>query len=137
MHPSGMRTVCFKGHLRRDCLSHGPGVSASGSNGLYPFHQADPLGRHLWTDSPCPLHAGMHTPLWTEFLTRACENITFLLLLLRMVITSDTSENITFPQLLLRTVEMKTELLAIILCMSYTKDDDLFLCLNGMSILST
>ena len=34
------------------------------------------------------VHAGIHTPLWTEFLTHACENITFPQLRLRMVITT-------------------------------------------------
>ena len=24
-----------------------------------------------------PVHVGIHTPLWTDFLTHACENITF------------------------------------------------------------
>ena len=34
----------------------------------------------------CPVHAGIHPPKWTEFLTHACENITFPQLLLRTVI---------------------------------------------------
>ena len=61
------RCVCLGGH----CLPGGghclPGLSAWGSG--YP---SIPLGR---------LH-----PLWTEFLTHACENMTFPQLLLRAVI---------------------------------------------------
>ena len=67
MHSIGMRTVCCSGHLGRGCLPAW-GVSAR-------------VG--------CLLSArNSHPPPWTEFLTHACENITFPQLLLRTVMNA-------------------------------------------------
>ena len=71
MHSSRMRTARFSGHLGWEVPAGGGVV--------------------------CP--GGVHLPPWTEFLTHACENITFPQLLLREVMT-DTCENITLPQTL-------------------------------------
>ena len=64
------------GCLPRGCFDWG--VLAGG--GCLPAKE----GVHLI----CPVGgvSGRHTPIWTEFLTHACENITFLQLRLRMVI---------------------------------------------------
>ena len=91
MHSNRMRTVCCSGHwgdvwpggclVWLGCLPRGvsaqgisvwgdvcPGSSVQGGV----FHPA------LGDGVSAPVHAGIHTlPLWTEFLTHACENITF------------------------------------------------------------
>ena len=45
-------------------------------------------GRHVHPGGMCDLarHAGIHTPLWTDFLTHACENITFPQVVMRTII---------------------------------------------------
>ena len=88
-----MRTVRCSGRLGGGlpeggvCL--GGGDICLGEGGVYPLGtEADtpPLPPDPEVDTPRP--RGRHTPPWTQFLTHACENITY----------------ITFPQLLLRTV---------------------------------
>ena len=82
MHSSRMRTVRCSG-----CLIWGGEVSARGASaqGGVCLGGVCLGGRCL----PGGVYLGGHTPppLWTEFLTHACENITFPQLHLRTVIT--------------------------------------------------
>ena len=82
---SRMRTAGFNGHLvgvvsgSGECLHVDLGVVfPCGSGDVHPGRH--PLSRHPWADTYS------ETPLRTELLTHACENITFPQLLLRMVI---------------------------------------------------
>ena len=111
MHSSRMHTVRCCGRLGREgdwlvevgCVCPGGvylgGLSAGGSaRGIHPpwGPEADipsptkTRGRHPLDQSQTPrspVHAGTHPllPPWTEYLTHACENITFTQLLLRTV----------------------------------------------------
>ena len=103
MHSSRMRTVRCSGHLScHACmplathtpLPHMPPAMHASLPHLphtplphtHPCHTCLPLATH----APLPRMPPCHTPhpMWTEFLTHACENITFPQLLLRTV-TSD------------------------------------------------
>ena len=103
MHSSRLHTVRWSGrlscHARPHCHAYQPAKHA-------PCHACPPpctppchtCPHHAWPPChacfplPCmpPSHhacpPAMHAPLWTEFLTHACENITFPQLLLRTVI---------------------------------------------------
>ena len=61
----------------RRCLPGG-GVCPGGRECL-------PRGRHCHVTSDCPKDCWDTPPLWTEFLTHACENITFSQVLLHAV----------------------------------------------------
>ena len=95
MHSSGMCTIHCSGHLGGVCpgevclgvfaqVGVCPGVFAYGvfAKGVY-VQGGVCLGGCLSKKGVCL--GGVH-PLWTEFLAHACENITFLQLLLRTVI---------------------------------------------------
>ena len=59
---------------------------AVSARGCLPGGQGVCLGVSTWGRGlSVPVHAGIHSPLWTEFLTYACENITFQELRLRTV----------------------------------------------------
>ena len=50
-----------------------------------PFTMHAPFTTHAPLYYACPTPLATHVPPWTELLTHACENITFLHLLLRAV----------------------------------------------------
>ena len=55
--------------------------------GVCPWGRVSAQGRGVCLGGVCQRNAGIHPPpKWTEFLTHACENITFPQLLLRAVI---------------------------------------------------
>ena len=85
MHSSRTRTVCCSGRLG-GCLPGGfylVGVYPGWGGGVWPGRC---LPRGCLSGWCVSQHALGQTPLWTEFLTRACENITFSQLLWRTVI---------------------------------------------------
>ena len=82
MHSSRMRTARFSSHI---CPPWSAYRDVPG--GCLPW-ECLPWGclpRRVYT--LCPLHAGIHPPPWTDWMTHACENITFPQLLLRTVIS--------------------------------------------------
>ena len=78
MHSSRIRTVRCSGRRGGGGVCLGRWVSAQ-EGGVCPGRGCLPRA------GSDPVHAGIHPPLWTEFLTHACENITFPQLLLRTV----------------------------------------------------
>ena len=94
MHSSRMHTTHFSGHLYGGCLPLGPGdiclwvwgVSASWSRECLsntpfspptPFHPPFQNTPFHHTPSQTPFHPlPFHHPLWTEWLTDRCKNIT-------------------------------------------------------------
>ena len=79
MHSSRMRTVSCNGCLGGawGCVCVPRGLSGQGGFLAWGVYPLGPRGKH--------------SPLWTEFLTHACENITFSQLLLPTVINSSLS----------------------------------------------
>ena len=86
MHSSRMYTVRCSGCpgicLPRGCVPMGCLPGGWLPLGVSATH---PCPVHAGIHNPCPVYAGIDTPPWTEFPTHACENITFLQLLLQMV----------------------------------------------------
>ena len=80
MHFSRMRTARFNGRLGEGCVS----PWADTLRQTTPWAHPQPWADTPWQTPPAPLHVGIH-PQWTEGMTHACENITFLQLLLRAV----------------------------------------------------
>ena len=110
------RRVSAWGCLPRGCLPGGGGCLPSGLSaqsrclpaGVYDCVGCLPGGVCLggvclrravsaWGGAQPPFGSrGRHSSLWTEFLTHACENITFLQLLLRTVMTWTWHGGVTF-----------------------------------------
>ena len=81
MHSSRMRTARFNGHFGGRGRILGSLPLGLGRGSVHPPGQTPP-GRH----APLPISFwDISPPPWTEFLTHACENITFPQLLLRPV----------------------------------------------------
>ena len=117
MHSSRMRTVHCSGRL--SCHTCPPATHT-------PCHACIPPATHAspYTHAPLAMRAPCYTcpppcmppchahpchacPPLVDRMTDACENITFLQLLLRTVVRKKKIFHITFPQLLLRTVMRK------------------------------
>ena len=101
MHSSRMRTMCCLSQLGRECLSGGvcllggclPGGVCPG--GCLPGGCLPARGRGVCLGAFCP--GGVYiSPLWTEFLTHACENIAFLQLRLQTVNMNSESFFVSF-----------------------------------------
>ena len=91
MHSSRMRTVRCSGHRGWGGLPMG-GVCLGGSAwGCLPGAGCLPRGSCLGGVYPS-MQWGRHPPLWIEFLTHACENITFPQLQLWKVIISSSCD---------------------------------------------
>ena len=80
MHSGRMRTVRCSGHL-------GWGMCMPGGEGVMSVQGVSAWGVSARGGSVSEQAMGQRPPFWTEFLTHACENITFPQLLLRTIIT--------------------------------------------------